>query len=63
MGNYYDRGECGLPQDSSKALEFYHRAGKFGYNNIGNAYYSGDGVEMDKKMARHYVELAAMEGT
>ena len=62
MGSHYDRGEYGLPQDSAKAFELYHRAGKFGYNNVGHAYDTGNGVERDKKMARHYFELAAIEG-
>ena len=46
----------------AKAIELYHRAGKFGYNNIGHAYDNGDGVERDEKMAKHFLELAAMEG-
>ena len=62
MGNYYDRGEFGVPQDSAKAVEFWHKGGKFGYNNIGNAYDTGEGIERDEKMAKHYFELAAMEG-
>ena len=62
MGNNYSHGWYGLPKDSVKALELYHRAGKCGYNNIGNAYYNGEGVERDEKMAKHYHELAAMEG-
>jgi len=31
------------------------------HNNIGNAYYCGNGVEMNKKKAQHHYELAAME--
>ena len=67
MGTYYHRGLYGLPQDSVKAIEFYHRAVKLGsamaYNNIGIAYDNGNGVERDTKMATHYYELAAaMEG-
>ena len=62
MGDYYDTGECSLPQDRAKAIELWHKAGKFGYNNIGHAYYNGDGVERDEKMARHYYELVALEG-
>ena len=62
MGYYYSNGLYGLPQDSTKALELWHKAGKFGYNNIGHAYDNGQGVERDKKMAKHYYELAAMEG-
>ena len=53
MGNYYDKGD-GVPQNSTKAMEFWHKAGKFGYNNLGAAYSYGNGVEMDKKMASHY---------
>ena len=62
MGCFHDRGIYGLPQDSAKAVEFWHKAGKFGYTNIGTAYYNGEGVERDHKMASHYFELAAMEG-
>ena len=40
----------------------WHKAGKHGYVNLGNAYYNGDGVERDGKMASHYYELVAMEG-
>ena len=62
MGVFHKNGECGMPQDSAKAMEFWHKAGKFGCTNIGVAYAIGDGVERDEKMARHYDELAAMEG-
>ena len=62
MGGFHDRGEYGVPQDSAKAMNFWHKAGKFGYNNIGNAYGTGEGVERDAKMAKHYFELAAMAG-
>ena len=62
MGCHYYVGEYGLPQDSVKAIEFWHKAGKCGYNNVGHAYDNGDGVERDAKIARHYDELAAMEG-
>ena len=62
MGCHYYLGRHGLPQDSAKAMELWHKAGKFGYNNIGSAYVLGNGVERDEKMAEHYYELAAMEG-
>ena len=45
MGNYFDRGKYGMPQDSAKAVEFWHKAGKYGYNNLGKAYYNCEGVE------------------
>ena len=62
MGGYYDLGLYGMPQDRAKAVEFCHKAGKFGYNDIGSAYYNGDGVERDEKKAEYYLELAAIEG-
>ena len=62
MGAFYKEGAHGLPQDSAKAVEFWRKAGKLAYNNIGSAYGIGNGLERDKKMARHYYELAAMEG-
>ena len=62
MGSHYGRGEYGLPQDSAKAIEFWYEAGKHGYANLGHAYAAGYGVERDTKMAKHYHELAAMEG-
>ena len=62
MGNNYSCGYYGLTQDRAKAMEFRHKAGKCAYNNIGLAYAKGNGVERDEKMARHYYELAAMEG-
>ena len=44
----------------------FHRAADLGnatsYYNIGNGYFFGRGVEIDKKMARHYYELGAMRG-
>jgi len=66
LGYYYSCGEGGFPQDCTKALELFHRAGEFGfaeaYCNIGYAYNNGQGVEVDKKKATHYYELAAMSG-
>ena len=66
IGCMYRDGDCGLPQDHAKALEFWHRAGELGcaeaHYSIGIAYYIGRGVERDKKRAVHYFELAAMEG-
>ena len=62
MGCHYSLGGYGLPHDSAKAVEFWHKAGKFGYTNIGFAYYYGEGVERDEKMASHNFELAAMDG-
>ena len=62
VGNHIFLGESGLPQDRAKAIGLWRKAGKFGYANLGNVYYNGDGAERDEQMARHYDELAAMEG-
>ena len=66
QGCNYHEGACGFPQDHDKALELFHRAGDLGYAGaylgIGNAYDVGQGVEVDKKKATHYYELAAMKG-
>ena len=67
LGGHYCRGEMGLPQDYNMANELWLRAGELGYtpayNNIGNSYYQGRGVERDLKKAKHYWELAAMRGS
>jgi len=66
LGCYYQNGTLGLSQDYTKALELSHRAAELGYasayTNIGYAYYHGRGVEVDKKKAKHYYEVAAMGG-
>ena len=67
QGNCYRDGKYGCRQDYTKALELWHQAAELGfakksYNNIGNAYNNGIGVEVDKKKAMHYFELAAMGG-
>jgi len=66
-GCWYKNGINGYPQDYSKALELWHRAGELGfaksYTNIGYAYRYGEGgVGVDEKKAIHYYELAAMKG-
>jgi len=66
VGSFYARGTHGLPRNRAKALELWHRAGELGdaraYTNIGCAYDFGEGVEVDKKKAHHYFELAAKKG-
>ena len=66
LAGCYADGDHGMPQDWSKANELHLRAGELGcanaYYNLGNSYYNGRGVEVDKKKAKHYYELAAMNG-
>ena len=55
-----------MPQEREKAVELWLRAGELGharaYCNIGYSYVNGEGVEMDRKKAKHYWELGAMGG-
>ena len=66
LGRFYADGLYGYPRDYAKALELYHQAGELGcskaYNTIGSAYNNGEGVEVDKKKAVYYWELAAVMG-
>jgi len=66
LGCDYRDGTNGYPQDYTKTLELFTRAGKLGYADaylgIGNAYYYGRGIEVDKKKAAYYYELGAMGG-
>ena len=66
LAGYYARGVLGIPQDWNKAHELWRKAGELGctkaYYNLGVAYDQGMGVEVDKKQAKHYYELATMGG-
>jgi len=66
IGCYCRDGRNGYPQDYTKALELFHRAGELAfpkvYCNIGYAYNYGRGVEVDLKKANYYYELAAIGG-
>ena len=66
LAGYYDMGTMGMPQDMAKANELFFRAGELGwgeaYCTLGFNYINGRGVEMDEKKAKHYWELAAMNG-
>ena len=66
LAGLYDRGMMGMPLDMAKANELYLKAGEHGcavaYYNLGIAFANGRGVEIDKKKAKHYYELAAMNG-
>ena len=63
----YAQGRNGMPQNWLKANELLLKAGELGcveaYCKLGNAYDNGRGVEIDKKKAKHYLELAAMNGS
>ena len=65
FAGWYNTGD-GVPQDFSKANELFKRAGELGcdegYYNLAVAYYNGLSLEVDKKKAKHFYELAAMNG-
>ena len=67
LGGYYADGINGMPLDMARANDLYLKAGELGcvdaYHNLGCAYDNGDGLEINKKKARHYWELAAMNGS
>ena len=66
LGAHYAGGELGLPQDWTKAMELWRKAGELGCaggnSHLGELYDKGMGVVVDKKKANHYYELAAMGG-
>jgi TPR repeat protein len=67
LAGLYDDGTYGLPQDGAKANELWLKAGELGcaeaYYNFGINYRTGNGVEIDERKAKHYYELAAMNGS
>ena len=66
VAGFYANGEMGMPRDMTKANELYLKAGELGdaeaYYNLANSYYNGRGADVDKKKAKHILELAAMGG-
>ena len=66
FAGYHYEGLHGFPQDIEKSNELYLKAGELGcaegYCNLGISYDDGDGVEVDKKKAKYFFELAAMNG-
>ena len=63
---HYLHGTCSMPQDMAKANELWLKAGELGcaqaYYNLGQSYREGTGVDINTKKAKHYYELAAMNG-
>ncbi|KAL9184911.1 hypothetical protein ACHAXT_002688 [Thalassiosira profunda] len=66
MAFAYANGTYGLPTSQTKALEMHLRAGELGcaagYHSAANAYFYGQGVEVDEEKGVLYWELAAMGG-
>ena len=62
LAGCYQHGN-GVPQDLAKANEFYLKAGELGCAEAyPRSYYDGRAVEVDKKKAKYYYELAAING-
>ena len=66
FAGYYHNGEHDMQQDRVKANELWRKAGELGcaeaYSRLGYSFSNGMGVEVDKKKAKHYYEIAAMKG-
>ena len=63
LAGCYADGIMGVPQSWAKANELLLKAGEVGcaeaYFKLGCSFHFGRGVEIDKKKAVHYYELAA----
>ena len=66
LAQYYAYGDSFIQQDWSKANELWLKAGELGsaeaYFHLSDSYNNERGVEIDKKKAKHYLELSAMSG-
>ena len=66
LAGWYATGDKGMQQDMAKANELVLKAGELGcaeaYYNLGNSYDYGRGVEVDKRKAKYYWEIAAING-
>ena len=66
LGQCYSDGSWGMPLDFTKANELYLKAGDHGcaggHYNLSVSYLHGYGVDQDIKKAKHYFELAAING-
>ena len=66
LAGWCKNGSTGIQQDYEKSNELFLKAGELGcaeaYSKLGYSYDVGRGVKVDKKKAKHYYELAAMNG-
>ena len=66
IGDWYKRGSHGLVKSASKVAALFRRAADLGditaMNSLGCAYWSGNGVKLDKKKAIKYWRMAAESG-
>ena len=64
MGYLYENG-LGVPQDYTKAFEYYYEAAKLesstGKCNLGFCYLNGIGVDRDKEMAKYWLEKVCID--
>ena len=69
LGCQYNKGECGLPVDKTKAFELWLHAAGLGFKSahgvVGKAYLNGIGefgVEFDLQKALRHLQIASMQG-
>ena len=66
LGYEYFRGETGLTRNVPRAIELWTEAAELGsleaHFNLGDSYYSGDGVVEDKPRGIRHWQEAAMKG-
>ena len=66
LGCKYYQGGLGLTKDIPRAIELWTEAAELGsidaHYQLGNAYYSGDGVKEDRAKGVHHWRQAAMKG-
>ena len=66
LGDMYHSGGLGLTKDEARAIELWTEAEELGslgaHHNLGDAYYFGRGVEVDKPRGIHHWQQAAMKG-
>ena len=66
LGDKYCLGELGMAKDVPRAIDLYTQAAELGsvvaHNDLGFAYYNGDGVQEDKPRAIHHWQQGAMKG-
>jgi len=66
LGSLCENGFGGMPRNLANVIELWHKGAELGSAvacyNLGCAYGSGRGVDVDTKKANYYMELSAMYG-
>ncbi|EJK72978.1 hypothetical protein THAOC_05431 [Thalassiosira oceanica] len=66
LGHKYYFGQLGLAKDVTRAVELWTEAAELGsvkaHSELGNVFYTGKGVEVDRARGIHHCQQAAMKG-